>query len=285
MTRAERRAGSALAYGAVLLCAAIVAFPLYWIVITSFKSGVAITAGPTYLPWVDFEPTIAAWEWMLFSEARHEVLRAFLNSLAAAGGSAALATALGALGAYGLARFSYRVGSWRNENIAFWFISQRMLPPVAIVIAYMLMFRELRLLDTQLGLMLAYTGFSLPFAVWILRNSFARIPIELEESARVEGCSRFGAFRHVALPLSRPGLVASTLFCFIFAWNEYLFALMLTFQEATTVPLLLAARIVSFGVQWDRLSALTLVNLVPAVIVGLALERYLARGLFTGGVK
>lgn len=281
----SRRVGQ-LGRGAALAAwALIVGFPLYWIVITSFKTAGSIAGDPTYLPWVDFQPVLGAWEWIFLSDARSDVLRAFLNSFVAAGGSALAATLLGALAAYGLTRFTYRAGPWRNEDIAFWFVSQRMLPPVAIVLAYLLMFRELRLLDTQLGLVLAYTGFSLPFAVWILRNAFARIPIELEESARVEGCGRWQAFRYIAIPLAMPGLVASALFTFIFAWNEYLFGLMLTFQEATTVPPLLAARITSFGAQWDRLSALTLVNLVPAVIVGLVLERYLARGLFSGGDK
>lgn len=275
-----------LARGTALVAwAVLVGFPLYWILITSFKTAGAIAGDPTYLPWVDFTPVLSAWHWMFFSEARSDVLRAFLNSFVAAGGSAVASTCLGALAAYGLSRFTYRAGPWRNDDIAFWFVSQRMLPPVAIVLAYLLMFRELRLLDTQLGLVLAYTGFSLPFTIWILRNSFDRIPIDLEESARVEGCGRWQAFRHIALPLAVPGMVAAGLFTFIFAWNEYLFGLMLTFQEATTVPPLLAARITSFGAQWDRLSALTLVNLVPAVIVGLFLERYLARGIFTGGDK
>lgn len=285
MMQVRGRFASLLGHSALIVWGLIVAFPLYWILITSFKPPVAISTGPTYLPGIDFRPTFAAWEWMFFSEARSEVLRAFTNSLVAAGGSALLATMLGALGAYGLARFSYRAGPWRNDDIAFWFISQRMLPPVAVVLAFLLMFRDAGLLDTQLGLVIAYTGFSLPFAIWILRNSFVRIPIEIEESARVEGCGRFATFWRVALPLARPGLVASALFCFIFAWNEYLFALMLTFQEATTVQPLLAARITSFGAQWDRLSALTLVNLIPAVVVGLVLERYLSRGLFGGGVR
>ncbi len=269
----------------LLSWALVVGFPLYWITITSFKTAGAIAGRPTYLPWVDFQPVLDAWEWMLASDARGDVLRAFANSLVAAGGSALVATLLGALGAYGLVRFRYRAGPWRNDDIAFWFVSQRMLPPVAVVLAFLLMFRELNLLDSQVGLLIAYTGFSLPFAIWILRNSFARIPIELEESARVEGASVWQAFRHIALPLARPGLVASGLFCFIFAWNEYLFALMLTFQDATTVPPLLAARITSFGAQWDRLSALTLVNLAPALVVGLILERYLAQGLFAGAER
>ena len=266
------------------LAAFITLFPLYWIIITSFKTQLDIGVSPTYLPWVDFLPTLEGWRWLL-SEARADVIRAITNSLIVSGGSAVLATMLGAAAGYGLTRFEYRWRFWRNEDIAFWFISQRMLPPVAIVLAFLLMFRSLRLLDTQLGLIIAYTGFAIPFTVWIMRDAFAQVPIELEESAGVDGASAAGVFFRISLPLAVPGLVGSLLFAFVFAWNEYLFALMLTFQKATTVPLLLASRITSFGAQWDQLSALTLTNLIPAAILGIMLERFLIRNRTQGSLK
>lgn len=270
---------------ALVLAVLVVAFPLYWIVITSFKTQLAISGQPKYIPWVDFEPVLAAWRWVLLSEARSDVIRAFLNSFIAAAGSAALATGVGAMAGYGLTRFKYRWGPWKNDDIAFWFISQRMLPPVAVVLAFLLMFRELNLLDTRLGLIVAYAGFAIPFAVWIMRDAFSQIPAELEESAAVDGATHAQSFIRIALPLAGPGLVASFLFTFIFAWNEYLFALMLTFQKATTVPLLLASRITSFGTQWDQLSALTLVNMIPAVALGILLERFLVRSRTQGALK
>ncbi len=266
------------------LAAFITLFPLYWIIITSFKTQLDIGVSPTYLPWVDFLPTLEGWRWLL-SEARADVIRAITNSLIVSGGSAVLATMLGAAAGYGLTRYEYRWRFWRNEDIAFWFISQRMLPPVAIVLAFLLMFRSLSLLDTQLGLIIAYTGFAIPFTVWIMRDAFAQVPIELEESAGVDGASAAGVFFRISLPLAVPGLVGSLLFAFVFAWNEYLFALMLTFQEATTVPLLLASRITSFGAQWDQLSALTLTNLIPAAILGVMLERFLIRNRTQGSLK
>ncbi|MFV1989765.1 MAG: carbohydrate ABC transporter permease [Acidimicrobiales bacterium] len=271
---------------AVVLTFAVVvtAFPLYWILITSFKSQLAIGVSPTYVPWVDFEPTLDAWRWM-FTEARSDVVRAFTNSFVVSAGSALLATAVGGLAGYGLTRFRLKWGPWRNDDIAFWFISQRMLPPVAMVLAFLLMFRTLRLLDTRFGLTMAYTGFAIPFAVWIMRDSFAQIPVELEESAAVDGASPLQAFFRIAVPIAIPGFVASFLFAFIFAWNEYLFALMLTFQKATTVPLLLSSRITSFGTQWDQLSALTLVNMIPAAVLGILLERFLVRSRLEGALK
>ncbi|MDE0600929.1 MAG: carbohydrate ABC transporter permease [bacterium] len=270
---------------AFLLAAAFVTFfPLYWILITSFKTQLDIVVNPTYLPWADFMPTLEGWKWLL-TEARADVIRAITNSLIVSGGSAVIATMLGAAAGYGLTRFQYRWRFWRNEDIAFWFISQRMLPPVAIVLAFLLMFRWLSLLDTQVGLTIAYTGFAIPFTVWIMRDAFAQVPLELEESAGVDGASAAGIFFRISLPLALPGVVGSMLFAFVFAWNEYLFALMLTFQEATTVPLLLASRITSFGTHWDQLSALTLTNLIPAAILGIMLERFLIRNRTEGSLK
>lgn len=268
----------------VWVAAFITLFPLYWIVITSFKTQLDIVVNPTYLPWVDFKPTLEGWRWLV-SEARADVIRAITNSLIVSGGSAVIATMLGAAAGYGLIRFQYRWRFWRNDDIAFWFISQRMLPPVAIVLAFLLMFRWLGLLDTQVGLTIAYTGFAIPFTVWIMRDAFAQVPLELEESAGVDGASAAGIFFRISLPLALPGVVGSMLFAFVFAWNEYLFALMLTFQEATTVPLLLASRITSFGTHWDQLSALTLTNLIPAAILGIMLERFLIRNRTEGSLK
>jgi len=266
------------------VAAFVTLFPLYWIVITSFKTQLDIGVTPTYLPWVDFMPTLDGWRWLL-SEARSDVIRAIVNSLIVSGGSAVIATILGAGAGYGLTRFQYRWRFWRNDDIAFWFISQRMLPPVAIVLAFFLMFRYLSLLDTRLGLTIAYTGFAIPFTVWIMRDAFAQVPLELEESAGVDGASAANIFFRISLPIAVPGLVGSLLFAFVFAWNEYLFALMLTFQQATTVPLLLASRITSFGAQWDQLSALTLTNLIPAAVLGIMLERFLIRGRTEGSLK
>ena len=268
-----------------LVAAAFVTlFPIYWIVITSFKTQLDIGVNPTYLPWVDFSPTLDGWRWLV-SEARADVIRALMNSLIVSGGSAIIATMLGAAAGYGLTRFQYRWRFWRNDDIAFWFISQRMLPPVAIVLAFLLMFRWLNLLDTRIGLIIAYTGFAIPFTVWIMRDAFAQIPLELEESAGVDGASPANIFFRISLPLAVPGVVGSILFTFVFAWNEYLFALMLTFQEATTVPLLLSSRITSFGAQWDQLSALTLTNLIPAAALGIMLERFLIRNRTAGSLK
>jgi multiple sugar transport system permease protein len=156
---------------------------------------------------------------------------------------------------------------WRNPYISFWIISQRMLPPV-VVLPFLIMYRFVGLVDTWLGMILAYTIFNLPFPVWMLRVFFASLPLDLEESALIEGASRLKAFRLIVLPLAVPGLVATFLFCMMFAWNDYLFALMLTFSRASTLPMYIAGEgTQSYGPQWWYLSALSLMAVVPMAVV------------------
>jgi multiple sugar transport system permease protein len=179
-------------------------------------------------------------------------------------------------------RFSRSLG---NDDIAFWMISQRMLPPVAVVIPIYVFFQQLGLLDTWPALIIAYTASHLPIVVWLMRDYFQSIPIELEESAAIDGASRFRVFRSIVLPLSVPGLVATFLFVLVFAWNEYLIALFLTSANAQTLPLTVAAQNATRGPQWWYMSVLILIMIVPVIAMAIALERYIARGLLVGAVK
>ncbi|MDF3040425.1 MAG: putative transporter permease protein [Thermomicrobiales bacterium] len=262
----------------------VVFFPLYWMVSTAFKQPQDLFPTPTYLPWIQFQPSLLAFQ-SLFTEYRVQVGGAVRNSLVAATGSAVLATFLGALAGYGLVRFTYRLGAWTNHDIAFWFASQRMLPPVAVVFPFLVMYRQLNLVDNVLGLVVAYTVFNLPLAVWIMRNAFRAVPQEIEESALIDGNTRFGAFLWIALPLARPGLVASLLICFVFAWNEFLFGAMLTFQSAQTLPVLIAGQVTQQAIIWANLSALAIIAVLPVLIVGLVLQPWLAQGLAAGGLR
>ena len=284
----SRRLRMTLTYVLLIVWTVICLFPIYWLVITSIKQPIAVFQGPKYFPWVDFKPTLDAWKFLLTGPTSRQVIRSWTNSAILAIGSAALAVALGALAGYGLTRFRYRVPGlgWRNDNIAFWIISQRMLPPVVVILPFMIMYRFLGLIDTRHGMILAYTVFNLPFAVWILRDFFAGLPIDLEESALIDGASRLQAFRKIVLPLSTPGLVATFLFCMMFSWNDYLFALMLTFSRSSTLPMFIAGEgTQSYGPQWWYLSALSLLAVAPMVIVALLVERYITRGLVVGAIK
>lgn len=263
-----------------------VAFPLYWVIITSFKLPVAVNARTTYIPWVDFQPALDAWYYILV-EIRNQVIKPLLNSIIIANSAALFALALGTLAAYGLVRFNYHVPvlRWRNKEVTFWFVSQRMLPPVVVLFPFLVMYRFLGLIDTHIGLILAYTVFNLPLVVWIARDFFLGIPRELEESAQIDGCSHLGAFFKISLPLVAPGLVACYLVSLIFTWNEYLFALILTSNNAMTMPILIAGQNTSRGIQWWNLSALVLIEMVPVIIGAIILERFITRGLLAGSMK
>jgi multiple sugar transport system permease protein len=172
-----------------------------------------------------------------------------------------------------------------NSDIAFWLISQRMLPPVAVVIPIYVLFQRVHLLDTQVALIITYVATNLPIVVWLMRDYFSTIPIELEESAAVDGASPFRIFRSIVLPVAVPGLVATFLFVLVFAWNEYLLALFLSSANAQTMPLTVAAQNATRGPQWWYMSVLIMIMIVPVIAMTIVLERYISRGLLVGAVK
>jgi multiple sugar transport system permease protein len=261
-------------------------FPFYWLFTTSLKKPLHVSRGPRYIPYVDYEPTGEHWDY-LFDEQGETLFRHFRNSLIAASGSTLLAVVIGAMAGYGLARYAYhwRALGWRNDNIAFWIISQRFLPPALFVVPFLMLYARLNLVDTHLGLILAYTMFNTPFAVWIMRDFFENLPQDLEDSALVDGATHWQAFMRIVLPLSAPGLVSVAILSFVFAWNEFLYALMLTNFDAITIPVLIAGQSNTRGIQWWFISALTLAAVTPVILMGLFLERYITRGLTAGALR
>jgi multiple sugar transport system permease protein len=265
-------------------------FPIYWIFVTSIKSAMAVQGPrPTFIPWVDFTPTLDAFRSIFGSGGGYGVsglgnlTLLMRNSFGAAIGSALLAVVLGAMAAYALTRFQYR--RWKNRNIAFWMVSQRMFPPVAMVVPFYILFNQLNLLDRLSTLIIVYTAMNLPLVVWLLRDYFADLPIEIEEAALVDGASRFGAFFRIALPLALPGLVVAFLFAFVFAWNEFLLALTLTLDKAKTLPLQLAGNVSVQGTRYWDIAAQGLIVMLPPLLIALLVGRYLVRGLTMGAVK
>ncbi len=283
-----RKIRSVVTHILLVLWAIICLFPIYWVLITSFKYPIAVFQGPKYFPWIDFKPNLDAWKFLLTGPTSAAVYRSWINSAILATTSAAIAVMIGGMAGYALTRFRYYWSAlkWKNNDIAFWIISQRMLPAVVVILPYMIMYRILGLIDTRPGMILAYTVFNLPFAVWILRDFFAGLPVDLEESALIDGASRFQAFRSIVLPLAAPGLIATFLFCLVFTWNDYLFALMLTFSRAATLPMFIAGEgTQSYGPQWWYLSALSLLSIAPMIVITTAVERYITRGLVVGAIK
>jgi multiple sugar transport system permease protein len=179
-------------------------------------------------------------------------------------------------------RFKRTLG---NGDIAFWLISQRILPPIAVVVPLYVLYQQIGLLDTQLALVLTYIAANLPIVVWLMRDYFAALPIELEEAASVDGASVYRIVRSVVLPIAVPGLVATFLITLIFSWNEYLVALILTSAKAQTMPLLVAAQDATRGPQWWAMSVLVLIMIVPVIVMAIVLERFISRGILIGAVK
>ena len=259
----------------------IVYFPIYWTLITSFKLPISII-NITYIPWVDFQPSLHAWKAV---GEQAGVFKGFSNGIIVSLVSTLIAVILGSMAAYGLTRFQYKFLKFRNHDLTFWMISQRFMPPIVVVLAFLIMFVHLGIIDTLVGLIIAYLGFNISLIVWLLKDFFKNIPIEIEESAQIEGASRLRIYWSIIFPIAIPAIVASFIICFILTWNEFLFALILTFQEAGTVPLLLAAQVTNTGIQWWRLSVLAILSLIPSIICAVILEKYMNSGLFSGSIK
>ena len=283
--KARATAARVATYAILLAWAFISLFPILWTITTSVKSQVAVIKGPTYLPWLDFNPVDLGWRSITQGSQGDVFLHNVRNSTIIALTSGAAALVLGSLAGYGLARFTYRFGPWRNRDISFWFLSQLILPPVAIIMPMLILYRDLDLLDTHLGLIILYTVANLPIVIWIMRDQFNSIPIELEHAALVDGSTIFGAFLRIVIPVAGPGLVAAFILVVVFCWNEYFFAAVLSRTDATTVPYMVAAQVSSQGVTWWSMAAIATAAIAPLIVIGVVLERYIVKGLTAGAVK
>jgi len=281
-----------LVYGVLIFWAFVCLFPIFWTLTTSFKTAPDVMQGHL-IPLIDFTPD---WKGLrslglspdtLFetSTVRDEFLKRFTNSLIASLGGSVLALAFGALAGYGLARFPYRFGPLKNDDISFFFISQLILPPVVLAMPFLVLYKELALLDSLPGLILVYTLMVLPIVIWIMRDQFSNIPVELEEAALVDGLSIWGAFVRIVLPLALPGMVAALILALVLSWNEYFFAALLTGASAQTLPVMVASQTGSQGISWWSMAALSSAAILPLILVGILLERYIVQGLATGAVK
>lgn len=363
-------AASAVAHILLAVWSLFVLFPIYWVIITSFKDAAAVNQGPFYVPFLDFEPTLNAWRAQfnadpfcdLPSMIRQvgllvynslvfvvspvvtlqpmepqicKIFLAFTNSVVVATASTALCVAVGAMAAYALARIQYKpkfgnimmfvalallviaatsyagIPWWAssavalalffflarvlgkhftrtlgNGDILFWIISQRILPPIVVVIPVYIMFQAVGLLDTHLALIIMYAVANLPIVVWLMYDFFSSLPIELEESAQLDGATRFGIFWDIVLPLTRPGLAATTLLTLILSWNEYLFAVFLAYAKVQTMPIMVAAKNAGEkGVLWWEMSAIIVIMIIPVILMAILLQRFIAKGVLLGAVK
>ncbi len=271
--------GQIISYLIIALVVVWVAFPFYWAFVNSIKKP-ADTFANTWVPWLQFKPTLEHWQAEL---QIRETRQALVNSTVISVGAACLAILLGTPAGYALARFRYR--RWSNDSMTTWFLSQRVLPPVVAVVPLFLIMRTLRLLDTQLGLVLINATFTLPLAVVIMNQMFNDLPFELEEAALVDGANQLQTFLQIALPLVAPGLVAAWILCLAFSWNEFLFALSLTSKNAIPMPVIIAGAEHTRGVQFWFVGVRVLITMLPPMILALLAQRYIVRGLTLGAVK
>jgi multiple sugar transport system permease protein len=217
----------------ILVIVAITAFfPIYWAFITSIKVELD-TFRPSFIPFLQFRPTLRHWSVEL-SEARPEYIKHVTNSLLVAGVSTLIALTIGLLAGYSLARFKIKLGPMSNRDLTTFIFSQIIFPPAVIIIPFFLIIRSMGLVDHQLGLVFAHVTFNMPLATLLSRDIIMGLPKEIEESAMVDGCSRWRAILTITLPLSLPAIVAAGLICFAFSWNEFIFALTLTYEKSTT---------------------------------------------------
>lgn len=330
----------ALIVAGVLFWAFFTLFPFYWTLITSFKKTTAIISGPSYFPWIDFKPSAHAW-FEMFQGKRGNFMGNLGSSAAVSIVSSLVATLLGAMAAYALVRYRFRVplgaglafaviaiagfvlfqslgmgrfssisiafaialavavvlGNMKlpgpvlgNEDIIFWFVSQRMFPPIVAAFALFLLYSEFgrmgfKMVDTFLGLTLCYIAFSLPIVIWLMRDFFSSLPPEIEEAAIVDDVPIWRVFAQIVLPMSLPGLSATFMITLAFVWNEYLFALFLTNTDWQTLPIIVVSQISQRGDEWWALSTAAIVAMAPTVVVAWALGRMMRSGLVLGSIK
>jgi multiple sugar transport system permease protein len=366
-----------IVYSMLTFWSLFVIFPIYWVLITSFKLPQHVSQGPVFLPFVDYEPSLHAWKELFTLEANcdlYSIIRqfgllihnsvawfvgavpmesrickaylAYTNSFTIGVVSTLLCMLVGSMAAYALARIqykpkfgsvlmfvvvlllavtlialgpyffpalsAYKVFNWYmvmpvalalfvlllraigkhftarlgNGDILFWIISQRILPPVVVIIPIYMMYQSVGLVDTQIGLIMAYAVANLPIVVWLMHDFFAGLPIELEESAQLDGATRFGIFWDIVLPLTKPGFAATTLLVLILNWNEYLLAVFLSTSKSQTMPILVAAMNAGDrGILWWNMCVVILVMIAPVIIMALFLQRFIAKGVLLGAVK
>jgi multiple sugar transport system permease protein len=275
LTRRQRHTAKlSLRYIIAIAVTLIFLFPVYWLFMISFKTPDEIFHVPPL--WLPGKIQFSNY-WVLFKDG--DVV-AILNSLIVAGISSVIAMVLGTFCAYSLAR--YNTG---GENLAMWIISQRMIPPIAVVFPIFLIYVHFRMVDTFAGLILLYTAFNLPYVIWMMRGYIADIPMELEESALVDGCTRWQMLWRVVFPMARAGLMATAVFTFVFAWNDFLFALILTRTEVITFPVQLTHYMGGQSNFWSKIAAMSALGTLPILIAVTFMQRYLVRGISLGAVK
>jgi multiple sugar transport system permease protein len=258
----------------LVVYALFAAFPLYWTLNTALKPLELInTFPPTFVP---SDPTLEAFAWVLTNS---RAVSSIIDSLIIATGTTVLSVVLGSMAGYAFSRYGKAVG---GENVSFWLLSTRMFPPIAIVLPMFFIFGWLNLQDTHMGLILLYLTFNLPLTTWLMRDFFDKIPHSFEEAAYVDGYSRLQAFWKVVLPLVRPGLIATTMLSWVFAWNEFIFALIITGNDVEPYTTIIPTLILSNQILWGRIMAMAVIVTLPPTLILIAFRKHIIEGMTLG---
>jgi len=269
-----------LMYVILLITAFMFLIPFIWTVENAFKPDLLLHEPSQLIPFLQYEPSLSHWNKAWYHS---QVSGAMVNSLVVSVGTTFIVLILGTTAGYALSRYEYPLVS--NKDLTIFFLSQRVLPPVVVLIPFFTIMMTLGLVDTRTGLILVNVTFTLPFGVLIMKSIFDELPDEIMESGLVDGANEFQVFWSMALPLGKNGLIASALIVFAFAWNEALFALTLTGSEAQTVPVIILSSRSTQGVNFGYAAINTLLAIGPPIILTIFLQGKLAQGLTFGAVK
>jgi len=264
-------------HAALIAAAIIVLFPFLWIAAAAFKSQISLLSGQ-----ILFQPTLANFDEVLFSRSS-EYSANFVNSLIIAAVSTLVVLAVSTLGAYSINRM--RWPRWFVNTLLLWSAIFQMIPPITMVGAWYVMFRGVGLDNTYAGLVLAHVTLNLPMALWLMSAFVREVPIELEEAARIDGCSTPRMLWSVITPLMAPGLAATGILVFVFSWNEFPVALNLTGRRTATVPVAIAKYAQDFEILYTQMAASALLSTMPALLLLLFGQRYIVKGLMAGSLK
>jgi len=260
---------------AALLSLLFVLFPIYWLIITAFKPEKYVYSNAFIFP-----PVLDNFR-SIFTGSPLDFTPFLINSLVISFATVLIAVPLAVMAAYVLSRYVFK----GSTALLIWFLATQFLPPVVVVIPFFTLFRQLGIIDTRLSLVIINLSLTVPYAVWMLKGFVDSLPTEIEQAALVDGCTEFQVLRYITIPLMMPGIITTAVFSFIIAWNEFLYALVLTRDAATTMTVGLLTTVTHRGVQWEWMSAAGIMVMIPIFILSLFIRKYFVEGLTMGAVK